>query len=40
MVIVKIEPSPDEADVERHLFRCEICGESASFKFETSKKER
>ena len=35
MVIVKIEPSPDEAGVERHRFRCEICGETASFKFET-----
>ncbi len=41
MVIVRIEPSPDEAGVERHLFRCEICGETASFKFETTpQKER
>ena len=41
MVIVRVEPSPDEANVELHLFRCEICGESASFKFESMpRKER
>jgi predicted RNA-binding Zn-ribbon protein involved in translation (DUF1610 family) len=39
MVIEKVEPSPDEPNVERHRFRCEICGEATWFRFETPVKE-
>lgn len=34
MVIVKVEPSPDLPNSERHQFRCEICDETAWFNFE------
>ena len=34
MVIAKIEPSPDEPNVERHQFRCEICQATEWFRFE------
>jgi predicted RNA-binding Zn-ribbon protein involved in translation (DUF1610 family) len=39
MVIAKIEPSPDEPDVERHQFRCEICGAAEWFRFEVPRRE-
>jgi len=35
MVIVKIEPAPDTPNRERHLFRCEVCEETAEFYFAT-----
>jgi DNA-directed RNA polymerase subunit RPC12/RpoP len=40
MVLERIQPDPDDDRVERHEFRCEICGAEAFFKFKVAPNKR
>ena len=33
MVVVKVQPAPDDPERELHMFRCEMCLETAFFRF-------
>ena len=40
MVLERIQPDPDDANCERHEFRCEICAAEAFFKFRITPSDR
>ena len=40
MVLERIQPDPDDANYERHEFRCEICAAEAFFKFKIAASDK